>query len=60
MDCIRHVGLEEFKSQILAIEVNGHTIKEWTSLVSEEGESLSKLIERRIGDFLKLRLYSRW
>lgn len=46
MDRIRHVGLEEFKTQILAMEVNGHTIKEWASLVTEEGESLSQLIEK--------------
>lgn len=47
IDRIKHDGLEEFKKKVLGTKIKGHTIKEWSLTVSEEGDGLSKLLEKQ-------------
>ena len=47
IDRIKHLGLEEFKKKVLNTKINEHTIKEWSLIVSEDGEGLSKLLEKQ-------------
>jgi hypothetical protein len=45
MDRIQHAGLESFKTKVLGAHIHGHTIKEWSSLLSGDEQKIRFLIE---------------
>jgi hypothetical protein len=45
IDRIQHPSLEAFKTQVLGMRVNGHSLREWASVVADE-DGLSQLIHQ--------------
>ena len=46
IDRIKHVGLEDFKKKVLSTKINGHTIKEWSVIVSKDGDDFAQLVKK--------------
>lgn len=44
IDRIEHTGLEEFKLKVLATEIHGHTVAEWTKLLQSDEEEIHSLV----------------
>lgn len=45
IDRIQHKGLEKFKLEILNSKVHGHSIKEWSKLISDHDNDINQLLD---------------
>lgn len=45
IDRIKHVEMESFKSKVMAEQIHGHSLKQWTKLISDDTLSTVKLIK---------------
>lgn len=45
IDRIQHEDLENFKTRVLAKEIHGHTIKEWSKLIGDKKTNINELLD---------------